>query len=134
MTQRDRIPPYTDSFSSTALAPFRSWLRKYRPDALIAATYQSSVLTDTLNLKIPEEMGVAMVAVLDGFRQFSGIDENSVGIGRTTSDVVVSMVEHSETGIPPHPQRILIRGRWHEGTSLRSPLPIVADLLPLATG
>ncbi|MDB6128479.1 MAG: ccpA 2 [Verrucomicrobia bacterium] len=120
LAPRERVPAYTGPFN----AAFRAWHRKYRPDAFIAANYQMAALTEMLKLKIPERVGVALVAVLDGFRQYSGIDENSVGIGRTATDVVVSMIEHSETGIPLNPQRMLIRGRWHEGSSLRRAYPL----------
>ena len=122
MKPGDRIPPFTRGLHATLQAPFRAWLKKYRPDALIAANYQVALLTEIFKLSIPDGIGVAMVAIIEGFHNFSGIDENSVGIGRTATDVVVSMVEHSETGVPVHPQRILVRGRWHEGTSLRPPL------------
>ena len=119
MKPRERIPPYTGGFRPGSKAPFRAWLRRHRPDALIAANYQASTLIETFKLGVPGEIGLAMVAVIDGFQQFSGIDENSVGIGRTAAEVVVSMVEHSETGVPLHPQRVLVQGRWHEGSSLR---------------
>ena len=122
MSPRDRIPPFTEGFSASSTAAFRSWLRKHRPDSLIAANYQASALTDIFKLSIPDKIGVAMVAVIEGFHRFSGIDENSVRIGRTAAEVVVSMVEHSEVGVPVHPQRILVQGRWHAGSSLRQSL------------
>ena len=122
MKPRDRLPPYDWSLTASP-APFRAWLKKHQPDALIAATYQATLLTDTLKLNIPAQIGVAMIAVLDGFKQFSGIDENSLSIGRTAMNMVVSMTEHSETGIPLNPQKTLIRGLWHEGSSLRPLVP-----------
>jgi LacI family transcriptional regulator len=122
MKPADRVPPFTGGFSASATSVFRGWLRKYKPDSLIAANYQASALTDIFKLSIPDKIGVAMVAVIEGFRTFSGIDENSVRIGRTAAEVVVSMVEHSEVGVPLHPQRILVRGRWHAGSSLRPSL------------
>jgi LacI family transcriptional regulator/LacI family repressor for deo operon, udp, cdd, tsx, nupC, and nupG len=123
MKPEDRIPPFTESLRVSPRSPFQAWLRRHKPDALIAANYQASLLTDGFKLSIPKNIGVAMVAVIEGFHRFSGIDENSVSIGRTAAEVVVSMVEHSETGVPRHPQRILVRGRWHEGSSLRRSLP-----------
>ncbi len=119
MRPADRIPPFTDSFRASSPSPFRAWLRRHKPDALIAANYQAALLTEAFKLSVPGKIGVAMVAIIEGFHEFSGIDENSVRIGRTAAEVVVSMVEHSETGIPLHPQRILVQGRWHEGSSLR---------------
>jgi LacI family transcriptional regulator/LacI family repressor for deo operon, udp, cdd, tsx, nupC, and nupG len=119
MKPRDRIPPYDWNRHPAAMGPFRAWLKKYQPDALIAATYQAPMLQDSLQLRIPAKLGVAMIAVTDGYSQFSGINENSLSIGRTAMNMVVSMVEHSETGIPLNPQRTLIRGLWHEGASLR---------------
>jgi LacI family transcriptional regulator/LacI family repressor for deo operon, udp, cdd, tsx, nupC, and nupG len=121
MKPRDRVPLF-DWNQPSPIAPFRAWFKKHQPDVLIAATYQAGVLADSMKLKIPEKVGVAMIAVTEGYSQFSGIDENSASIGRTAMNMVVSMVEHSETGIPLNPQRTLIRGLWHEGSSLRPQL------------
>jgi LacI family transcriptional regulator/LacI family repressor for deo operon, udp, cdd, tsx, nupC, and nupG len=119
MRPRDRIPPFTEEFQASTIPAFRAWLKRHKPDCLIAANYQASELTEVFKLSIPDKIGVAMVAVIDGFHSFSGINENSVRIGRTAAEVVVSMVEHSEVGVPLHPQRILVQGRWHTGSSLR---------------
>jgi LacI family transcriptional regulator/LacI family repressor for deo operon, udp, cdd, tsx, nupC, and nupG len=119
MNPRDCIPPFNESSPASPASSLRSWLRKYRPDGLIAASYQMESLTKTLKLSIPEKIGVALFAVTQGFHGFCGIDESSVRIGTTAAELVISMVEHSEFGVPLHPKRILVQGRWHEGSSLR---------------
>lgn len=119
----EQLPHYTGSFEAESIAPFRRWLKKYRPDALIAGDYQAAVLTDTLKLKIPGDVGVALFGPMEVDERFCGMIEDPRNIGRVAAEVVVSMIEHSVRGTPKDLQRILIRGRWREGSSLR-PAPL----------
>ncbi|MDB6095008.1 MAG: LacI family transcriptional regulator [Verrucomicrobia bacterium] len=121
--ETDRLPPYRGSFEAAKIAPFRRWMKAHRPDALIGGDYQASVVTDTLRLKIPGEIGLVLLGPMEGDESFTGMVEDPRNIGRVAAEVLVSMLEHSQRGTPNDLQRILIRGRWREGSSIRAPLP-----------
>jgi len=117
----ERVPPYVEDLRGASGLPssFAPWLRRHRPDALVTVHYLARRLRAELGARIPAEVGVALVSVVDGVREFAGIDEHSVGIGQVATDLLVSLVERGETGVPSYPQRVLIKGQWQNGETLR---------------
>jgi hypothetical protein len=72
-----------------------------------------------LKIAIPQELGVAVPSVVKEFSHLSGMDDDSHEIGRVAVGFLASMVERGEHGIPRRPQRLLVRGIWSEGETLR---------------
>ena len=77
---------------------------------------------DELEIAVPNKLGVAIPSVVKSFSKFSGIDDDSHEVGRVAAAFLTSLVERGERDIPRRPQRVLVRGVWHEGQTLR-PLP-----------
>lgn len=104
------------------IAEFARWLRQHQPDVIV--THEEAVLDwlQGLNLRIPEEIGVAMAAVHGLPSHCSGIDENNETVGALAVDLVVEMIHKNLTGIPKTPVTTLVEGIWVEGKTVRSPL------------
>jgi LacI family transcriptional regulator len=103
--------PRADSFSS--------WLKRYRPDAIVTTRYALPVLLQQLGLKVPADLGVALVSLGEGDHMFSGINESSRVVGQVAAEFLISLVEHGQFGVPKHPRRVVIKGCWRDGASLR---------------
>jgi len=119
--QRDWPPEQrlTPFVGAPRLGPFRQWLRGERPDAVVTTHYIFSEMIDALRIKVPQKLGVAIISLADNVRNYAGVDEDSREVGRVAAGLLASLVERGEKGIPERPQRVLVRGAWCEGSTLR---------------
>ncbi len=117
------IPPLL--FRGAQRDRFQGWFDDHRPDAVVTAEPGfAATLIDwcgRLNLKVPNDIGVAVVSNVPLEGRFSGINEGSEQIGKTAVDVLARLLYRNETGISDTPQRILIDGTWVPGQTLRRP-------------
>ena len=120
LPRSQQVPPYLEDLRSGPRLPdsFAQWLRRHKPDVLVTVHYSVRRLVDELKMRVPEDLSIALVSVVDGVREFAGIDENSSGLGRVAVDLLASQVERGETGVPANPQRVLIKGLWQDGETL----------------
>lgn len=95
----------------------RRWLRQAKPDAVVATYGSLRDLLDELGYHVPADLAVATLSVLDGHFD-AGVDQNSVEVGRVAMATLAGLIHHNERGIPQTCQRILVEGRWIDGTSL----------------
>lgn len=98
-------------------AELRAWLKRDRPDAVITPVPFFKALTDQLGLRIPADLAVATTSLLDGGLD-TGSDQNSHEIGRVAVSTLASLVLENQRGIPAYQRRILVEGRWVQGTSM----------------
>lgn len=116
----------------------RAWLKAQKPDVLITPNPRILKLLESWGIKPSPSFGVACVVtplelarngtgestVSTGSRTpkmwgLSGIVEDDERIGEVAVDLLVSMNQLAERGVPEKPQRVLIEGMWNEGTTLR---------------
>lgn len=95
-----------------------AWEKRYRPDAIITSRHHLRAWPDSIMERIPTELGVAVVSVQNGSTQWAGIDEGSIGVGRTAVQMLAQLVESREVGCPSRPQHCLIESTWQDGDSL----------------
>jgi DNA-binding LacI/PurR family transcriptional regulator len=98
-------------------ALLKAWLSRHRPDAVITTENYLRATLASLGWRIPEDLAVAGLSMLDGNFD-SGVDQNPVEIGRVAVSTLASLIVENERGIPPYARRILVEGKWHDGTSL----------------
>lgn len=115
-----RLTPFV---GEPRLGPFRQWLRAERPDAVVTTHYVFPKMIDALRIKVPQSLGVAIISLADNVRNYAGVDEDSREVGRVATGLLASLVERGENGIPERPQRVLVRGAWCQGATLR-PRPV----------
>ncbi|HAO77501.1 MAG TPA: hypothetical protein DCQ92_00730 [Verrucomicrobia subdivision 3 bacterium] len=68
---------------------------------------------------MPEDIGLAALSILDGNAD-AGIDQNSDEIGKVAIQLLISLINHNECGIPKICREVLIEGQWVNGTTLPS--------------
>lgn len=99
--------------------PLRAWLRKWRPDAIIAGLNSIIPNLQSLGLSIPDDIAVACPGLGDTDTNISGMREESFHVGEVAADFLVAMMQRGERGIPVHQQRIHVEGSWVEGSTIR---------------
>jgi len=95
----------------------RNWLRTSKPDAIITPLGHLSDLLGKAGYRVPDDLSVAALSLLDG-RFDSGVDQNSLEVGRVAMATLASLIHQNERGVPQYCRRILVEGRWVDGSSL----------------
>lgn len=96
------------------LAP---WLRKTRPDAIFTDCPALHRALAGCGYEIPRDVALAATSVLDGGAT-AGIDQNSKDIGKASIQLLISLINHNERGIPGICRELLIEGSWVDGDTL----------------
>lgn len=106
----DEIPGYSEKFFS--------WIEKQKPDAVVC---QHSKVIDWLKkrgYRVPEDLGVAHLAVENDVLDWSGIWQRKLEIGMETAESVISMLQNHRLGLPEVAHDTLIQGYWNPGTTV----------------
>jgi LacI family transcriptional regulator len=104
------------------------WLKREKPDVII--TPAANVLVGTLEnagWKIPQDIGLALLACPQQGDVYSGVYQNGKMIGALAVDTLISMVERHERGLPEQATTLMVEGQWNEGRTLR-PVPARVDV------
>jgi DNA-binding LacI/PurR family transcriptional regulator len=94
-----------------------AWIKKNRPDAIITDLSELSDLLKEMKIKVPQDIGLAALSVLDG-KADAGINQNPVEIGRAAAETLISLINHNHRGIPRFQRHILVEGFWTDGKTL----------------
>jgi DNA-binding LacI/PurR family transcriptional regulator len=120
LSSETRIPPLIvpenqDEKSRCRLV--KSWLNKHKPDSILTDVSQMRATLAKVGYEVPADIGLAAFSVLDGGAD-SGIDQNSLEIGKAAVQMLISLINHNERGIPQICRELLIEGRWVNGSTL----------------
>jgi LacI family transcriptional regulator len=98
---------------------FARWFEKYRPDVIVSQDLRIPGWLAARGCRIPADVGFVTPSLVSHPRDLSGYDENSRPIGAAAMDLLAGMLQRNETGLPGIPYYLLVKGRWHEGRTLR---------------
>jgi hypothetical protein len=71
-------------------------------------------------VRVPEDVGLAVLACPRLGDICSGVFQNGKLIGASAVDMLVSMVERHERGLPAQATTLMVEGQWNEGRTLRT--------------
>jgi len=117
--ESDRLPLLLTTESPPA--NLRSWIDQHRPDCIIAASQSLLPVLEKLGLRVPEDIGLAVLSRADDDCPVAGVDEQSDLLGASAVDFVVSLLQTNQHGLPLYPRFMLVEGRWVWTPTLRSP-------------
>lgn len=116
---RRHLSPLVLNEESTAtnVRALRKWLRTARPDGIVASLGNLADLLQSIGCSVPTDVGVAALSRLDGNFDAS-VDQNSSEVGRVALATLAGLIQQNERGIPQYCRRVLVEGRWNDGSSL----------------
>lgn len=120
-----RVPPLVQSTLDPESVV--RWWRRYRPDAVVAHNPKACDWFRDAGVRIPKEVGLAVITANEAEPHVSGILPPRAEIGAAAVDLLTSMLAHDETGVPASQRTLQIAGHWHEGATLRPathPVPL----------
>lgn len=94
-----------------------AWMRKTRPDAIFTDCPHLRRLLEICGYRVPADVGLSTTSVLDG-GVGAGIDQNSREIGKAAVQLLISLINHNERGVPKICREVLIEGSWVDGDTL----------------
>jgi len=95
------------------------WFERERPDVIIAeGDTACRSIAQQLGLRLSGPVGFAS-ANKAGQSIFAGIEERPEEIGATAIELLASMIQRGEKGVPEVPKITMIDGRWIAGRSAR---------------
>lgn len=130
VSARHQLEPLTlnEDNSDGDVEQLRKWLEAVKPDAILTAIGNLPEIIAKLDCDILSDVGVATLSLLDGHYD-AGVDQNSKEVGRVGMAMLAGLIHQNERGIPQYCRRILVEGRWVDGSSL----PRKTRQKPLAT-
>jgi LacI family transcriptional regulator len=94
-----------------------AWIKHTRPDAIITDLASLKEMLGHIGYQVPQDVALAAMSVLDGNAD-AGIDQNSGEIGRAAVQMLISLINRNERGIPKICREVLIEGCWVDGSTL----------------
>lgn len=119
--EAERLPPLLlkESAPNERFQQLANWLKSTKPDAIITDVASLREMLGRAGYRVPKDIVLAAMSVLDGNAD-KGIDQNSLEIGRAAVQLLISLINHNECGIPKVCREVLIEGHWVDSSTPRT--------------
>ncbi len=123
-----RLPILT----SADLTPkvFGDYLDANKPNVVLTNFENAAECMKQLKIAIPRDLGLASLSATIPDDGASGINENAFAVGEAALELVATMIQRNEFGIPVAPRCVMIAGSWVQGRTVRRVDKPVKDLMP----
>jgi LacI family transcriptional regulator len=126
LTAQSRLTPpdaRTQPFYEVAAARenrriFSRWLKETRPDVIFTLYHEVRRWLEDLGKRVPGDVGLIQYEWRSGHPDWAGMDQRNDLVGAAALDMLVTMVHHSERGVPEHPKATMISPHWTPGTTV----------------
>ena len=98
---------------------FRKWFSKWKPDALLTVVGDEKRWLESMNLKVPQDVGLACLSLPIG-STYAGIEDAGEVVGATAIELVAAQIARNEFGLPPHQKVMMIESRWINGATVQN--------------
>ncbi len=107
---------------------FLAWIERHRPTAIISTVSEVKTWLKGAGYDIPNDIGIVTLSrVFDP--DWSGIDQQEKEIGARAVELLISLFQSGERGVPATPLRLLVEGRWIETGTVKKLGPPATELL-----
>lgn len=118
-----RVPPMVHIHAEIAGKEFPAWLGKYRPDVIVGQHSLIPKWLEAEGLKVPGDIGVIHLSLDDDCSDWAGISARKKDIGAATANIVISLMQNNQIGLPKIPMDTIVQGQWQAGNTLLIPKP-----------
>ncbi|MGE9292807.1 MAG: substrate-binding domain-containing protein, partial [Puniceicoccales bacterium] len=114
-----RCPPLYLKDDLAASEPlFKRWLKQAQPDLVFTLYNVVLKWIDSLELKIPEDIGVVQLEWRAKHPEIAGMNQHNDVTGEAALDMLISMIHNGERGVPAFPRATLVGATWVDGPSV----------------
>jgi DNA-binding LacI/PurR family transcriptional regulator len=98
----------------------RHWLDRHRPDVIIDADERNVMdQLSKVGLRPPDDISVLSLSAPMMGGPISGCVQDGHAMGAAAIDLLISMIERNETGVPAMPMTLSTYSAWNPGETLR---------------
>ncbi|WP_043586830.1 LacI family DNA-binding transcriptional regulator [Geminisphaera colitermitum] len=100
---------------------FARWLEAEKPDVVVTTGAGVEDWLAELGLRAPRDIGLAVVdlAPLLAERRITGIHQNTPQVGAAGVDLLISLMNSNERGVPETPRILMVEGKFVQGETTR---------------
>ena len=95
-----------------------AWLKKYRPDTVIASSHFRELQAFRARASRLREFEIVQIPHGPSADGVAGVDECPETVGAAAVEHVLSKIHRGERGIPESSRTVLVKGRWIEASSV----------------
>ncbi len=123
LPQTRRVPLFTiDGLDvKTNTEPWRErflqWRAAHQPTAIICTFSQAIGWLRDSGMRVPEDVSIATLSCMQQ-PGWAGIDQQERTIGARAIELLISIFQAGERGVPDTALRMLVEGKWHEGPTV----------------
>ena len=108
--------------------PFLGWLKQHAPDVILFVHHYDTLtefntILRQQRIRVPRDLGVAVISQFLEGTDFSGLQENQALIGSWSVELLVARIMNRDLGIPSYPRIEMVERRWIGGKTLRERSP-----------
>jgi len=100
--------------------PFLAWFKENQLDAVVVGDRRAHKWLKDSGTRSPEQVGVAHYSLPASEKILSGMYHNCKKSGEAAIDLVASMLQRCERGIPENPYRVMIDSCWLANQTVRA--------------
>jgi LacI family transcriptional regulator len=120
-------PLFLEQSDSNALElqhRIQAWVKTEKPRVIVTQDNRLLDWLADLGVKVPEQIGVFHLAIDDDVLDWAGIISHKREQGRAAAELVISLVQNRQFGVPKIALDTTVRGIWSPGKTLRMPKKI----------
>ncbi len=135
LSPADRTLPFHDVVAARKdLTLFAEWLEKNQPDVIFTLYHEVKRWLSDLGREVPRDIGLIQYEWRGDHSEWAGMDQRNDLVGEAAMDMLISMVQHNERGVPTNPRATMIGSDWIGGATVSEITAGRADrFLPLVS-
>ena len=121
---QERTQPFYDVVAARKDLPlFSTWLENNKPDVIFTLYHEVKRWVLDLGLRVPQDVGLIQYEWRADHGKWAGMDQGNDLVGEAAMDMLVSMVQSNERGVPQQPRATMIGSHWVNGSTAREHAP-----------
>lgn len=107
---------------------FLEWHATHKPTAIICTFNEALPWLRNAGIRVPEDVSIAALSITQQ-PGWSGLDQQERIIGARAVELLISIFQAGERGVPDTPLRLLVEGKWRDGPTVQRVAEPAQELL-----
>jgi DNA-binding LacI/PurR family transcriptional regulator len=125
----NRVEPLTPATSIVDVDTVERWIKAQKVEVIVSFMWNLCQELPNRGLRVPEDIGLAFPTISNHEEIVAGVYENSVAIGASAFDILVSLLQRQDQGVPKVRQFTLVDSTWNANRTVRQVGPAVVNQL-----